>query len=126
MQPSVGASTSGVIGDRDIIGGGVPVPFFGAPAPLPVGPALLAIESGAPIHVAAVRRLRGERYAGRLETILPPGAAATTGPGARRARVEALLAEEAAAFERLIADAPEQWWSVFFPIWPDLAPEPRP
>jgi len=39
--------------------------------------------------------------------------------------VEALLAEEAAVFERLVADAPEQWWTVFFPIWPDLAPEPR-
>ena len=34
----------GVIGDRDIIGGGVSVPFFGAPAPLPVGAALMAIE----------------------------------------------------------------------------------
>jgi KDO2-lipid IV(A) lauroyltransferase len=116
----------GLIGDRDIIGGGVSVPFFGAPAPLPVGPALLAIEFGAPIHVAGVRRLRGERYAGRLETILPPSGAGAVGPGARRARVEALLAQEAAAFERLIADAPEQWWSVFFPIWPDLAPEPGP
>jgi hypothetical protein len=29
-------------------------------------------------------------------------------------------------FERLVADAPEQWWAVFFPIWPDLAQEPRP
>ena len=26
----------------------------------------------------------------------------------------------AAAFEELIADAPDQWWAVFFPIWPDL------
>jgi hypothetical protein len=26
----------------------------------------------------------------------------------------------AAAFEDLIADAPDQWWAVFFPIWPDL------
>ena len=93
---------------------------------MPVGAALLAIESGAPIHVAAVRRLCGERFAGRLETILPPSGAHAAGPGARRARVEALLAEEAAAFERLVADAPEQWWAVFFPIWPDLAPEPRP
>jgi len=116
----------GVIGDRDIMGGGISVPFFGAPAPLPVGAALLAIESGAPIHVAAVRRLRGERFAGRLETILPPSGAHAAGPGARRARVEALLAEEAAAFERLVADAPDQWWAIFFPIWPDLAPEPRP
>ncbi len=116
----------GIVGDRDIIGGGVPVALFGAPAPLPVGPALLALESGAPIHVAAVRRLRGERYAGRLETILPPDGAQVAGAGARRARIEALLAAEAAAFERLVADAPEQWWTIFFPIWPDLAPVPRP
>jgi hypothetical protein len=26
----------------------------------------------------------------------------------------------AAAFETLIADAPDQWWAIFFPIWPDL------
>jgi KDO2-lipid IV(A) lauroyltransferase len=116
----------GVIGDRDIIGGGVSVPFFGSPAPLPVGAALLALESGAPIHVAAVRRLRGERYAGRLETIVPPSCALAAGPGARRARVEALLAAEVAVFERFVADAPEQWWAVFFPIWPDLAVAPRP
>jgi hypothetical protein len=86
---------------------------------------LLALESGAPIHVAAVRRLRGERFSGRLETILPPDGPNAAGPGARRARVEALLAKEAAAFERVVADAPEQWWTVFFPIWPDLAPVPR-
>jgi hypothetical protein len=29
-------------------------------------------------------------------------------------------------FERFVADAPEQWWAVFFPIWPDLAVAPRP
>jgi hypothetical protein len=27
----------------------------------------------------------------------------------------------ARAFERVVEDAPEQWWAVFFPIWPDLA-----
>ena len=29
----------------------------------------------------------------------------------------------AAAFEDLIADAPDQWWAIFFPIWPDLEAE---
>ncbi len=24
------------------------------------------------------------------------------------------------SFERIIEDAPDQWWAVFFPIWPDL------
>ena len=47
---------AGIVGDRDIIGGGVPVRFFGAPAPLPVGPALLALESGSPVHVAGRRQ----------------------------------------------------------------------
>jgi hypothetical protein len=28
--------------------------------------------------------------------------------------------EEARAFEEIIVEAPEQWLSVFFPIWPDL------
>ena len=29
---------------------------------------------------------------------------------------------EARAFERLVAAAPEQWWALLFPIWPDLVP----
>ena len=35
--------------------------------------------------------------------------------------VTAFLAAEVRAFERLIANAPEQWWAVFFPIWRDEA-----
>jgi hypothetical protein len=27
------------------------------------------------------------------------------------------MSAEARAFERAVADAPEQWWTVFFPIW---------
>jgi hypothetical protein len=36
---------------------------------------------------------------------------------ARRAWTRAFLEAEARAFERVIADAPEQWWTIFFPIW---------
>ena len=105
----------GLVGDRDLTGGGAPVTLFGAPATLPLGPALLSVESGAPMYVVGVRRAeRGGRYRGRLEAIpMPPG-------GPRRERVMAATASLAAAFERVIADAPEQWWAVFFPIWPDL------
>ena len=38
----------------------------------------------------------------------------------RRERVEATMARIAVAFERIIEDAPDQWWAAFFPIWPDL------
>jgi KDO2-lipid IV(A) lauroyltransferase len=109
----------GIVADRDIAGGGIAVPLFGVPAPLPIGPALLAIEAGARIFVVGVRRLPDGRIGGRL---LPVPVAAD---GSRRERISATLTSLAAAFEDVIADAPEQWSAVFFPIWPDLAaPEP--
>jgi len=114
----------GLVGDRDLTGGGLPVTLFGAPANLPLGPAMLAVESGAPLYVAAVRRSGIARYRGRLERVDVPA------EGSRRERVSAAVAGLAAAFERVVAVAPEQWWAVFFPIWPDLeagmAPTPAP
>lgn len=114
----------GLVGDRDLTGGGLPVSLFGAPANLPLGPAMLAVESGAPLYVAAVRRAGNMRYRGRLERVAVPQ------EGSRRERVTAALAALAVAFERAVAVAPEQWWAVFFPIWPDLeaglAPTPAP
>jgi hypothetical protein len=37
--------------------------------------------------------------------------------------VEAFLATSAAIFEAIVSEAPEQWWAVFYPIWPDLSPD---
>ncbi|MDR7169701.1 KDO2-lipid IV(A) lauroyltransferase [Nocardia kruczakiae] len=39
----------GLLGERDLSGTGVPVTFFGEPAHMPVGPARLAIDTGAPL-----------------------------------------------------------------------------
>ena len=36
----------GLVADRDIAGGGVPVTLFGLPARLPIGPAYLALDAG--------------------------------------------------------------------------------
>ncbi|MDQ3127792.1 MAG: hypothetical protein M3Q66_04955, partial [Chloroflexota bacterium] len=107
----------GIVADRDIAGGGMPIELFGSPAPLPIGPALVAIESGAPLYAVGVRRLADGRVAGRL---LPIRIATD---GTRRERISATLRAMAVAFESLITDAPEQWSAVFFPIWPDLASE---
>ena len=105
----------GIVADRDIAGGGMPIELFGSPAPLPIGPALVAIESGAPLYAVGVRRLADGRVAGRLLPIpIAPD-------GTRRERISATLRAMAVAFESLISDAPEQWSAVFFPIWPDLA-----
>ena len=104
----------GLVGDRDLTGGGLPVTLFGAPANLPLGPAMLAVESGAPLYVVGVRRIGLGRYRGRLDAVPVPA------EGSKRERVTAAMAGLAAAFERVVAIAPEQWWAVFFPIWPDL------
>jgi lauroyl/myristoyl acyltransferase len=104
----------GLVGDRDLTGGGTLTPLFGAPASLPLGPALLAVESGAPMYAVGARRAGRGRYRGRLVPVPVPA------DGSRRERVTATMTVIAAAFEQIVADAPEQWWAVFFPIWPDL------
>ena len=111
--------TAGMVADRNVAGGTLDVPFFGAPAPLPMGPGLLAVEHGLPIWVAAVRRASGGRYRGQLRRVDIPA------EGTRRARVTAAMTGVAAAMEEAIAESPEQWWSAFAPIWPDLDPEAR-
>ncbi|MFP5341318.1 MAG: lysophospholipid acyltransferase family protein [Candidatus Limnocylindria bacterium] len=104
----------GLVGDRDLTGGGVLTELFGAPATLPLGPAMLAVEAEAPLYVVGVRRAAPGRYRARLLSVDVPAG------GSRRERVTALTASLADAYESIVADAPDQWWSVFFPIWPDL------
>jgi KDO2-lipid IV(A) lauroyltransferase len=110
-----GGSIVALVADRDLDGTGRRTELFGAPASLPVGPALVAIEAGVPAWAVAARRTGWTTYAVRLEPVeIPPA-------GHLRKRVPAFLAAEARAFERLIADAPEQWWTVLFPIWEEVA-----
>lgn len=108
--------SAGLVADRNVAGGTLDVEFFGAPAPLPMGPALLAVETGRPLFVAAVRRTGHGRYAGQLHPIDVPA------EGSRRERVTTTMRNVAAAMERSIALAPEQWWSVLSPLWPDIDP----
>lgn len=106
--------TVGLLGDRDITGGGIDTQFFGAPSPLAAGPALLAMDSGITPHVFGVWRDATGVYHVRVEPIPFPS------EGSRRERVGAYLDAEARAFERHIAAAPEQWLAIFHPLWADL------
>jgi phosphatidylinositol dimannoside acyltransferase len=100
-----------IVSDRLVAGSGARVELFGAPARLPIGPAVLAFESGAPAWAVAVRRTGFGSYRARLERVEMPA------DGPRRERLAAFMANQARVFEQLIADAPEQWWTLFFPIW---------
>ncbi len=120
-----GGISVGLVSDRDILGGGLMVPFFGHPAPIPPGAPLLAIETGIPLYVAVARRMDHLRYQGALTLVpMPP-------PGPLRERLTALTEAMVRGFEDLLAEDPSQWWGAFHPIWPDLAigtakPGPKP
>lgn len=106
--------TIGLLGDRDITGGGIETELFGAPSPLAAGPALLAMDTGVTPYVFGVWRDTGGVYHVSAEPVPFPS------EGSRRERVTAYLRAEARAFERLVAAAPEQWLAIFHPLWPDL------
>jgi len=109
--------TVALVADRPVGGVGTTVELFGAPARLPAGPAVLADETGAPAWLIVTRRSGWGDYRSRIERIeTAPGTPTET----RRERLSAFLEAEARAFERAVADAPEQWWTVFFPIWQDI------
>jgi KDO2-lipid IV(A) lauroyltransferase len=104
----------GLVADRDLSGAGLEVELFGARTKIPAGPAFLAVETGAPVYMSAVRRTGPGRYRGGLREVpVPEGAN-------RRERIRAMAREEARLFEKFIMEAPEQWLAVFHPIWPDL------
>lgn len=102
-----------LLSDRDVVGDGVPVTFFGKPTRLPGGPALLAIRSGAPLVPCAVYSQPSGHFLLHLASPLD-----TTRTGNLRADVARVTQSIAQAFEPLIRQAPDQW-HVFQPMWSD-------
>ncbi len=91
---------------------GVVVPFLGRPAHTPVVPALLALETGAPIIVGVMERTAGRRYRIR---IMPPVEAPEW--GSLEDRAEAVMARVNALLSSVIRSDPTAWpW--FHKRWP--------
>lgn len=106
-----------LLADRDIAGTGQQVDFFGAPASLPVGPALLGLRTGAPIVPAFGRRLIDNRL---YVSVQPPVRLIRTRD--LRADLQEGMRVIARLLEEGIARTPEQWLA-FEPIWPTGATE---
>ena len=102
----------GLLADRDLVGNGVSVEFFGEKTTLPGGPALLALRSGAPLMTCAIYQRPGGRYHAIMQ---PPLDSTRTGP--MRQDVQRLTEDAARALEHLIRVSPEQW-HLFQPNWP--------
>jgi lauroyl/myristoyl acyltransferase len=100
--------------DRDLIGNGTPLEFFGADAPIPVGVVDVAIRSGAAI-VPVILLRAGDRV------IAPCYPEITYDPEADRdTEIRRVAAAVLRIFEQVIREHPDQW-HVIDPIWPDLA-----
>jgi lauroyl/myristoyl acyltransferase len=94
-------------GDRALGGGGdVWIPFFGRPAPFPLGPFLLARAAGAPIVPAFCVLDHRYRYAVK---IAPP---ITVDRGEEEHAARAWVA----VLEGVVRDHPTQWFN-FFDVW---------
>ncbi|MDA8263444.1 MAG: phosphatidylinositol mannoside acyltransferase [Actinomycetota bacterium] len=100
-----------LVADRSIDAATVEVEFFGRTVEFPMGPAILALRTGAPILPTAAYF---EPHGGHLLRVLPPleiGERGRIREDARR-----LTQEIAHSFEELIRRAPEQW-HVFQPFF---------
>ncbi|WP_169064231.1 phosphatidylinositol mannoside acyltransferase [Geodermatophilus dictyosporus] len=112
-----GGSSVCLLVDRDLGSGGVGVEFFGRPATMPGGPALLAAQTGAALHPAVSRF--SER--GWVHEVFPE--VPLDGGPRLRDRVTTAMQAVADAFTDGITRAPEDW-HVLGRIWADVPPDP--
>ena len=90
--------------DRDLLGTGLQVDFFGHPASIPTGPAQLAIRRGAALLPVVVYRLPDDTY----QAVGSPAIYAQ--PGADREAEERRITELLVRhMERIIREHPDQW-----------------
>ena len=102
----------GLLCDRDLVGNGIEVEFFGERTTMPGGPALLALRTGAVVLPTAVYSGPGRDH---MAVIMPPVEVVRT--GSLRDDVKRVTQLIACDLERLIRRAPDQW-HLFQPNWP--------
>lgn len=115
-----GGAILGLAIDLDPAHTGPIVNFFGAPAQLPDGAAILAIKFNAPLILAFNRRLDNNKCAVVIE---PPLELERTGDLQQDSR--AAVEKIAARMEHWIRQYPEQW-ILFSPVWQSDKTEPVP
>ena len=101
-----------LVADRDLSQSGVNVNFADGPAKMPGGPALLALQTGAPLITAFVQyERRGIRIIFQAPIAIPA-------PGTQNERVAAMTQECADRFASSIKNSTEDW-HMLQRIWVD-------
>ncbi len=103
-----------ITADRAVQGERVEVPFFGAPAELPSGPAALATRTGAAVVGAFGWRTYRANQKHRIEGSFTPLSLAL--PEEQRTDMTSVMRSIVDTMEQQISAHPEQW-VVFSPIW---------
>jgi KDO2-lipid IV(A) lauroyltransferase len=91
-----------LVADRDLSRSGIDVNFFGFPARMPAGPALLAIRTGIPLVAAHVSYTKTGVHI-EFNTVEVPS------KGDESERISAVVQRSADLFARGIAEHPEDW-----------------
>jgi len=90
--------------DRDILGTGIEMEFFGRRARIPTGPAALALRHGTPLLPVTVFRLPDDTYqAIGYEPIIAQSS------GDRKADERRITGQLVRRMEQVIREHPEQW-----------------
>ncbi len=97
-----------LLGDRDLMGKGVPVTFFGRRVYLPMGPSLLATLSEALLIPTFVLMDRKDRYLCLAEAPVP-----LQRSGRREEDLAVNTQRIAAVMEKFIRAHPEQWFTFY-------------
>jgi lauroyl/myristoyl acyltransferase len=90
--------------DRDITGTGYVMPFFGRPAPIPLGTAAIALRLGTPLLPVCVYRLPDDSYMAEAAPMV-----VATSSGDRKADEIRVTQELLRHIEGFIRKHPEQW-----------------
>jgi phosphatidylinositol dimannoside acyltransferase len=97
--------------DRDVLGTGILIDFFGRPAHIPEGPAAIALRKGTPLLPVCVFRLPDDTY---QAVGYPPIIAEATGD--RQGDLGQVMQKLVAHLEEIIRAHPDQW-HMPHPIW---------
>ncbi len=103
---------AGLVSDRDLMGNGVEVEFFGERTTLPAGAATLALRTGAPLIPVVVYSGPGNGHTGVVHAPLD-----TARRGSLREDILRVTRDLARTFEHDIRRRPEQW-HLYQPNWP--------
>ncbi len=90
--------------DRDITGTGRKLPFFGRPAPIPIGPAQMALRMGTPLLPVCVYRLPDDSYMAEAAPLV-----IVERTGDEQADEERVTLDLLRPIELFIRRHPEQW-----------------